>query len=114
MSKKKKATGKKFDEGKPDLFQIPGIALNQAAFVLMFGQRKYGKYNWMTGIEHSKLINSALRHLMADKDGHTFDKESGLPHIAHALVNIMQLVWMRKNRPDLDDRPIKKDKKRKK
>ena len=100
------AKGKKFDNGKPDLSFIPGIALNEAAQVLMFGADKYGKANWKAGIHHQRLIASALRHLTAYNDGQDTDPESGLSHVSHALVNLMMLIWMMANRPELDNRDI--------
>jgi len=52
---------------------------------------------------HSRLIAAALRHTVAIADGEIADPESGLPHAAHAMCCVMFLLWMQKNRPDLND-----------
>jgi len=52
---------------------------------------------------HSRLIAAALRHTVAIADGEIVDPESGLPHAAHAMCCVMFLLWMQKNRPDLND-----------
>jgi hypothetical protein len=41
---------------------------------------------------------------MAVSDGEDYDQESQLPHAAHAMCSLMFLLWMMRNRPDLDDR----------
>jgi hypothetical protein len=79
-------------------------ALEEIAQVLAFGASKYGPDNWRGGIKHRRLIDAALRHLLAISDGEDVDPESGLPHAAHLGCCVMFLLWMQKNRSDLDDR----------
>lgn len=106
MTEPKPASGLKYDSGKPPVSLLDRYALEQIARVLGFGAKKYAADNWRGGIKHRRLIDAALRHLLAISDGEDTDPESGLPHAAHAGCCIMFLLWMQKNRPDLDDRWI--------
>lgn len=97
-------SGRKDDQDKPPMSLLDRFALEQIAKVLQFGAKKYAKHNWRKGLEFSRLLDAALRHILAFADGEDNDPESGLSHIAHAGCCIMFLLWMQKNRPDLDDR----------
>jgi len=102
--------GTKFDQNKPRLELLPSDALIEIAKVLTFGAKKYSSENWRKGINYSRLMGAAMRHLLAWKDGEDKDPESGLTHLAHAGCCVLFLIWMEKNRQDLDDR-FKLDKK---
>lgn len=97
-------SGRKNDTDKPPMSLLDRYALEQIANVLAFGAKKYAKHNWRKGLEYSRLLDAALRHLLAFADGEDNDPESGLSHIAHAGCCVMFLLWMSKNRTDLDDR----------
>lgn len=96
--------GTKFDQNKMDLTLIPLVALEQEARALMFGEKKYGRYNYTQGFEVSRLTAAALRHIYQYNNGDTFDSESGLHHIGHAraclamLLHCEQLGTLRDNR----------------
>lgn len=75
-----------------------------AAKALGFGASKYGRHNFKDGIEHSRLIAAALRHLNQYNAGQDNDDESGLSHLCHAAASLNMLMWMVENRPELDDR----------
>lgn len=96
--------GKKFDAGKAPLSLVDRFAIEQIGQVLAFGANKYGAHNWRGGINYSRLLDAALRHLYAFADGEDNDPESGLSHIAHAGCNIVFLLGMIRARGDLDDR----------
>ena len=96
--------GIKYDDGKAPMNLLDGHALEQVANVLAHGAVKYAPENWRGGIHYSRLIAASLRHLMAVSDGEDYDQESQLPHAAHAMCSLMFLLWMMRNRPDLDDR----------
>jgi hypothetical protein len=85
-------SGKKFDNGKPDLSLCPSIALKEMAFALMLGEQKYGRYNYCGGLEASRLIGAALRHLTAWNDGEDNDPESGHSHLGNALACIAMIL----------------------
>lgn len=94
----------KHDQGKAPMSLLDRHALEQIAAVLGFGAKKYAAHNWRGGIAYSRLLDAALRHLMAFADGEDLDPESGLPHVAHAGCCIMFLLGMMNTRADLDDR----------
>jgi len=84
--------GAKHDEGKVDLTLIPLIALESEARALMFGEKKYGRYNYTQGFEVSRLTSAALRHIYAYIGGQDVDSESGLHHLGHARANLAMLL----------------------
>lgn len=104
----KSEEGIKYDQGKPRLDLIPYEALEGLGEVLAYGAKKYAEANWAKGIEYNRLIAAALRHLNQFNSGIDTDAESNLSHISHALCNLAFLSYMIKNRPDLDNRWIKK------
>lgn len=79
-----KLGGVKHDTGKPRMSLIPRAALEAEARVMGFGERKYSSQNWRAGFAVSRLLDAALRHIVAYADGETLDPESGLSHLAHA------------------------------
>jgi hypothetical protein len=94
----------KKDAGKPRVDLLSRIALEGTAEVLGFGARKYAPNGWRRGIEWSRVIGAALRHLLAFNAGEDIDPESGLPHIDHAACCVMFLQEFVRTRKDLDDR----------
>ena len=100
--------GKKFDSKKPPMDLIPYESLAEIAEVLRQGAEKYDRANWANGIEYSRLISAAQRHLGKFNDGEDLDDEFFTIHAANAAVNCIFLIWMYKNRPDMDDRWMKK------
>lgn len=94
----------KFDGDKPRMDLLDRYAIEQLASVLTFGARKYAAHNWRNGLEYSRLVAAALRHIHAFNDGEDLDPESGLPHAAHAMCCLMFLLGTMKHRPDMDDR----------
>ena len=94
----------KYDNGKPPLGLIPRRALEEEARVLNFGRRKYGPWNWVRGMEWSRLIDAGLRHIAAFADGENVDQESGLSHLAHARACLGFLLDYEREHPELDDR----------
>jgi len=103
-------TGIKYDDGKSQHHLLDFYSVDQLSKVLSFGAGKYAPNNWRNGIKFSRLISSTLRHVFAFARGETYDRETGLHHMAHAMCNCMFLVAY--NNPacppevtkDLDDR----------
>lgn len=98
--------GIKHDQAKPRMDLLDRKAMEQLAQVLTFGAEKYEAHNWRKGINTSRLVSAALRHLHAFNDGETLDPESNLPHVAHAMCNCMFLLGL-SDKPELDDRHAK-------
>ena len=96
--------GTKLDSGKPPISLIPREALEEEAKALAFGANKYGRYNFRDGIEYSRLIDAAMRHILAFSDGEDIDEESLCNHIGNARANLGMLLYMVKNKPEMDDR----------
>lgn len=101
---KQSSAGLKYDAGKPSMSLIDREALIQLANVLDYGARKYSAHNWRKGIQWSRTIDAAIRHLVAFNDGEDMDPETGLNHIAHAMCNCMFLLNFYVNHKELDDR----------
>jgi len=97
--------GVKHDTDKLRVELLPVDVLKGVAGILSHGAKKYGDRNWERGISYSRLYGATLRHLFAVWEGEDNDAESGLPHIDHALCELMFLSAMMKRRKDLDDRP---------
>lgn len=96
--------GIKHDEEKAPLDLIPPEAIEDEAKAWGFGAKKYGRYNFRSGIAYTRLIAAALRHLFALLGGEDNDPESGLPHESHVRCCMGMLAVMKKTRTDLDDR----------
>lgn len=100
----KKSKGLKFDSGKPPMELLSREWLEGTAKVLAFGAEKYAAHNWRKGIQYSRLIGAALRHITAFMDGENVDPESGLSHLHHASCCLMFLSETHERRPWMDDR----------
>jgi hypothetical protein len=97
-------TGIKHDGEKPRMDLLPTVPMVEIAKVLTFGAKKYAAHNWRGGIEYSRLIGSAYRHLSAFNDGEDYDPESGLPHLAHLGCCVFFLLEQFVKGTGLDDR----------
>jgi hypothetical protein len=96
--------GTKHDQKKPRMELLSSQWLLGVSQVLTFGAEKYAPWNWTKGIERSRLLGAALRHLVAYMGGEDNDPESGLSHLHHASANLMFASYLHEARPDLDDR----------
>lgn len=96
--------GSKFDQGKPRIELIPTEAIDQMAYALMFGARKYDDHNFKKGLRHTRVAGSVLRHIFEWLAGSDKDKESGLHPLAHAAAGLCILLYQIAHKPELDDR----------
>ena len=96
--------GKKNDQGKPRMDLISPEALTQLAKVLTFGATRYDAHNWRKGMDWSRLIAAAMRHLNAFNKGEDLDPESGLPHPAHVMACMSFLLEYMAMGSGVDDR----------
>lgn len=94
----------KHDAGKPRYDLLSALAVEGQAKVLGFGVAKYAAHNWRKGLEWSRLIRSALGHILAFMRGEDLDPESGLPHLDHAQCCLMFLSEYQKTGTGTDDR----------
>lgn len=98
------SAGTKHDGEKPKMDLLSSKWLVGVADILTFGAKKYSANNWRQGIQQSRLIAAAMRHLAAYNDGEDKDPESGLHHLLHASCCLMFAYELSVTRPDLDDR----------
>ncbi len=84
----------KYDSGKLKYNLIPPLALKRIAEVLTFGAEKYEANSWQNLPDFkNRYTAAAMRHFEAWRAGELFDPESGLPHLAHSIVNLIFLLW---------------------
>lgn len=95
----------KFDDGKPPIDLVDKELIIEVAKILGYGAEKYEAHNWRTGLPLTRYYSAAMRHLMAWNDGEDVDPESGLSHISHAACNMMFILRLMKDKPELDNRP---------
>jgi hypothetical protein len=75
----------KHDQLKSRVDLIPTDVLMSVGDVLAYGANKYDTNNWLKGTNWLRYFGACLRHLYAWATGESVDKESGLPHLSHAL-----------------------------
>ena len=99
--------GSKQTAGKLPIELLPWPAIMEVVRVLEFGAQKYDDWNWSKGVKYMSLLASAMRHIIKFICGEDRDDESGLPHTAHAMCNLMFLTHFHMMGMDekLDDRP---------
>jgi len=91
--------------GKARYDLIPPDALEALAEVYTHGAAKYAARNWERGGPWSVCFASCMRHLWRWWGGERLDKESGLPHLAHAAWNVMALLtYELRGHTEYDDR----------
>ena len=84
--------GVKDNRGKPMIDLLPSKPLIAAAEIMAFGATKYKPHNWRLGLSWSQTWASLQRHLLSFNDGEELDPETGKPHLAHALCQLMFLT----------------------
>jgi hypothetical protein len=95
---------KKNDSEKPDLALLPGSAKRGIARAFMDGEKKYGRYNYLKGMEWSRLIAAADRHLTSFTEGEDVADDSQLNHLYHAGACIMMLIEFYEKGIGIDNR----------
>lgn len=99
-----RGAGARANAGKAEFHQIPLFALDGVARVLMYGAKKYKAGNWAKGMDWMILFDCFMRHMAAWQRGEENDPESGLPHLDHALCNLIFLSAYRDLYPEGDNR----------
>ena len=100
--------GKKFDEKKIDMSLTP-FAMTVVNQVFMIGAKKYGRYNYLKGMDWHRPFAAAKRHMMQwwyrtdSLDG--TDKETKVSHLFNAACELLMLAEMEIRKAGLDDRP---------
>lgn len=99
-----RGSGARFNDGKVPLDMIPLMALEDCAKVFGYGAAKYARNNWLKGMDWSVPLGCLLRHIAAWQRGEDTDPESGLPHLGHAMCNLVMLSTFAQTFPEGDDR----------
>ena len=88
--------GTKYDNQKPSLSLIlatmPLPALMAVQEVLAYGSQKYDWNNWRKGFCYMRIASASIRHITAWLLGEDNDRESDLPHLAHAICDLLMLL----------------------
>ena len=87
-------TGIKHDQGKLRWDLLPLRPVQLAVEVMTKNLDKYGEDNWQR-IDRpiDRFYAALMRHISAWRLGENLDPETKLPHLAHALVCVLFLVW---------------------
>ena len=91
-------------EGKYDptyLFRSAKIAIH---YIREYGSKKYKNRGTWKLTDKQEYFKAAERHLDAMKEGEEFAKDSGLPHIWHALCDIMFYIEKEKTEMKEEER----------
>lgn len=99
--------GKKFDNKKPDHTLVCKAFIDGVADVMGYGAEKYGRHNYLEGMDHSRLLAACSRHLTAYIDGQDTDPESGFCHLQHAAANLNMLLNFKDKGIGNDNRYLK-------
>ena len=88
-----KILGMKFDDGKPMWRLLPFRELREVVDILTFGVKKYAIDNWKKVTPPERYIDAAFRHFTSWIEGEKIDPETGKSHLAHAVCNLLFLMW---------------------
>lgn len=96
---------KTYDEGKLPLARLPWAAIDKMNEVQAYGHKKYLDFdNYRKGMEVSRNLSCALRHIRDYINGHDIDHESGLNPLAHAMCRLAFVLQNLNDGVAIDDR----------
>ena len=99
-----RGTAARFNTGKAAFDLVPLSALADCARVFDYGRAKYAEWNWAKGQPWSVPFACLMRHMAAWQAGEDVDPESGLPHLGHAMANLVMLSTFARTYREGDDR----------
>lgn len=100
----KNEPGLRYDSGKPRPELLAPLAQLEKGRVAAYGASKYDQHNWLKGMSWTRISGALLRHLLLWLSGEETDRESGLPHLAHAAWNADALLEYSLRKIGTDDR----------
>ena len=101
-----KPEGRKDDSGKLRFDLIPPHALEELAKVYSIGASKYEPYNWLKGLNWSRVYAAMQRHLHAWRLGEEIDPDNGQSHLSAVMWCAATLIEYSYFRREFDDRAI--------
>ena len=91
---------------KPRLSLVPPAGLVYAALAMANGADKYGAYNWREKkVQAMIYLEACVRHVLSWQDGEEDARDSGVPHLAHALACLLILIDAKETGNLIDNRP---------
>ena len=87
-----KQKGRKFDKDKRRWDLVPFNVLDMVVDILTHGAKKYGSFNWLK-VELHRYQAALMRHYSAYMQGEHIDKDSGMHHLSHVIVNAMFMLY---------------------
>lgn len=94
-----------YDAGKEPLSWLPWAAIDELSRVQQYGHAKYLDFNnYRKGMEVSRNLSCALRHIRDYLNGHDVDHESQLNPLGHALCRIAFVLQNLHDGTAIDDR----------
>lgn len=97
-------SGVKFDDNKPRITLNPGASMIGQAYGMTIGAEKYSAHNWTEGMDVSRLLDAAMRHIMMFSMGEDLDPETMMNHLWHAMDSVSMAHDTLLLHPDRDDR----------
>ena len=91
-----------YDGTKIPFHELPLDALEGLCRVLAYGATKYESGNWRKANDPTRYLGALYRHLNEHLAGRVIDPESGLPHIEHAVTNMVILAYVESKRVRID------------
>ena len=105
MSQSNTTKAATYDEGKEPLAHLPWGGLDEVSRVQAYGHKKYKDFNnYRKGMEVSRNLSCAIRHIRDYMDGQNTDHESGLNPLAHAACRLLFVLQNLKDGVAIDDR----------
>ena len=83
---------------------IPFDALDELARVYGTGAEKYDDDNWLKGYRWRLSVGALFRHVARWMMGESYDRETGLHHLAHAAWHCFALFVYETRKLGTDDR----------
>lgn len=88
--------GVKYDQGKDRWDLLPWRPIKMLVQILTFGAQKYAPNGWRTVPDaEERYFAGLMRHLVAFRQGEWLDPESKMPHLAHAICNLVFIYELR-------------------
>lgn len=92
---------------KPRLSLVPPSGFVYAALAMANGADKYGPYNWREKkVQTMIYLEAAMRHILSYQDGEENAKDSGAPHLGHALACLLIIIDAKETGNLVDNRPL--------
>lgn len=105
--KKHLVEGVKYDEEKPRWDLLPLEEMESVVMVLTKGAQTYDDDNWKKVPNAKRRYYAAvLRHMKDYQKGEYLDKDDGEPHLAHAICDLIFLLWFNnqeRNKADIEE-----------